>query len=405
LLEPDAELDSAFIKQELENRRTAQPDRFYDVTAWSLPYAFRVRAWWTRSAPGASDPIATAAAPAPAAPARGTYGYAFEPGSEGALRLLGGLLADSVRVWFAPRWFRVGDARFARGAFVVRAAANDSSVHALVRRHAGATSVRVVPIGSSLVDEGTDLGSNSVFPLRAPRVALLGGPGVNGNSFGFSWFALDQRLGYPVTTVSTTAVSAALLEPFNVLIVPSAQPGPLGQSLGDGGRQALQAWVRNGGALITLDAATAWLATEQLGLARLRLRRDSTRADSAGGAPLPADVPGAIVRVQGDTLSPLLAGISDPDFPALVFSDRVYTVPKDLRAGEAVVRYTDKARLRLAGYLWPEVPDRLATSPYVWTERAGRGRVIGFAGDPNFRDQWRGLLPLFANAVFMGGSF
>jgi hypothetical protein len=404
LLEPDAELDSSFIKQELENRRTAQPERFYDVTAWSLPYAFRARAWWTRTAPGATDPLPTTGVAA-VAPARAAYGYAFEPGSEGAMRLLSGLLADSVRVWFAPRSFRAGDARFPHGAFVVRAAANDSSAHATVQRRAADAKVRVVALGSSLVDEGTDLGSNSVFPLRKPRVALLGGPGVNGNSFGFAWFAFDQRLGYPVTTVSSSNVSAALLENFNVLVVPSAQPAALGQSLGEAGRSAIQAWVRNGGALITLDAATGWLATEQLGLSRLRLRRDTTRADSAGGAPLPADVPGAIVRVTGDTLSPLLAGVSEPDFAVLIFSDRVYNVPKDLRAGEAVVRYADKARLRLSGYLWPEVPDRLATSPYLWTERAGRGRVIGFAADPNFRDQWRGLLPLFANAVFMGGSF
>jgi hypothetical protein len=40
-----------------------------------------------------------------------------------------------------------------------------------------------------------------------------------------------------------------------------------------------------------------------------------------------------------------------------------------------------------------------------WPERAGRGRVIGFAGDPNFRDLWPGLLPVFANAVLLGASF
>src|SRR5688572_4386092 len=33
LLEPDAQLDSSFIRQELESRRTNQPERFYDVTA------------------------------------------------------------------------------------------------------------------------------------------------------------------------------------------------------------------------------------------------------------------------------------------------------------------------------------------------------------------------------------
>jgi hypothetical protein len=167
----------------------------------------------------------------------------------------------------------------------------------------------------------------------------------------------------------------------------------------------LGAWVRGGGVLVTLDGATAWLAGERAGLSRLRLRRDSARADSSGGAPLPADVPGAILRAVGDTLSPLLAGVRPVEIPVLLFSDRIYNVPRDLRAGEAVIRYAPETRLRLAGYLWPEVPARVANSPYLWTESVGRGRVIGFAGDPNFRDMWRGLLPIFANAIFLGGSF
>lgn len=404
LLEPDAQLDSSFIKDELERRRTAQSNRFYDVTAWAMPYLFRVKAWWTRSPVGPVDPAVPAGSAAPTV-AAAVYGYAFEPGSEASIRLLAGLLADSVRVWYAPKSFRIGEARFPHGGFVVRTAMNDADMPEIVRRKAAATGARVAALPSALADEGTDLGSNSVFPLRPPRVALAGGAPINGNSFGFSWYAFDQRLGYPVTTVNIQNLDAATLDDIDVLVVPSASATELERVLGDPGRERIQAWVRNGGRLVTLDAATSWLATERLGLSRLRLRRDTTRADSTGGAPLPAGVPGAIVRVTADTLSPLLAGIFQTEFTVLSNSDRVYTVPKDLRAGEAVVRYADKAQVRVAGYLWPEMPERLALSPYVWTERQGRGRVIGFAGDPNFRDLWRGLLPLFANAVLLGSSF
>ena len=100
-----------------------------------------------------------------------------------------------------------------------------------------------------------------------------------------------------------------------------------------------------------------------------------------------------------------MAGVLETEFAALVNSDRVYTIPKDLRAGEAVIRYAPEARIRLAGYFWPEMPARLALTPYVWTERVGRGRVIAFAGDPLFRDHWRGTYTLFANAVLLGASF
>jgi hypothetical protein len=350
-------------------------------------------------------------------PAIGRYGYAFQPGSEASLRLLAGLLADSVRVWFAPRPFAQGGARFPAGAFVVRAASNGPNVHDVVRRRAAEAGATVVPLGSAAADDGIDLGSNSVFPVRAPRVAMLGGAPVAGGSFGFAWYAFEQRLGYRVTPIAAASLAAAsaggasaggaslagLLDNFDVLVVPSVNAGALDGVLGDAGRTRIAAWVRGGGTLITLDAATAWLAGERLGLARLKLRRDTTRADSAGGAPLSGSVPGAIVRASGDTLSPLLAGVR-ADIPVLVNSDRIYNPPRDLAAGEAVVRYAVRGRLRLAGYLWPEAPDRLAESVYLWTESVGRGRVIGFAGDPNFRDQYRGLLPLFANAVFLGPS-
>jgi hypothetical protein len=407
LLEPDAQLDSSFIAQELERRRTAQPDRFYDLTAWSLPYDFRVRAWWTRTPVLPVDAVDTgamrgASPPAPQAePAR--YAYAFAPGSEASLRLLGALLADSVRVAFAPRAFREGDERFPWGAFLVRLAANGAGTPEVVRREAVAAGARVVALGTALADEGPDLGSNTVFPVKAPRVALLGGPPVSGSSFGFAWYAFDQRLHYPVTTVSAASLDRLELADFDVLVLPSVAAGALDRALAERGRDRLVAWVKDGGTLITLDAATSWLAGEKTGLARLRLRRDTTRADSAAGAPLPAGVPGAIVRLIGDTLSPLIAGLG-PEVPALVNSDRIYTPPKDLRAGEAVLRYAPVSRLRLAGYLWPEVPARLAESVYLWTEDVGRGRVIGFAGEPNFRDLTRGLLPLFANAVFLGPS-
>jgi hypothetical protein len=403
ILEPDAALDSVFIRRELESRRTALPDRFYDVTAWSLPYAYRVKAWTTRTLPAGLERL-TGLVREGREWTRGRYGYAFEPGSESSIRLLASLLRDSARVWYAPRAFTASGTRFPRGAFVVRAAANDSSVHALTQRHALAAGARVTPLASAGVDDGIDLGSGSVMPIIPPRVALLGGPPVGGNSYGFAWYALDQRMGQPISAVDASFAGSAALDSYNVLIIPSTGGAALDRALGDAGRTRLFDWVRGGGVLITVDAATAWLAGDR-GLMRAKLRRDSTRADSAGGAPLPASVPGAIARVIGDTLSPLLAGVFETEFATLVNSDRVFNVPKDLRAGEAPIRYAPEARVRLAGYFWPEMPARLALSPVVWTESVGQGRIIAFAGDPVFRDHWRGMYTIFANAVLLGASF
>ncbi len=404
LLEPDAKLDSAFIAEELERRRTGVGNRFYDVTGWALPYMFRVNAWWTGAAVQGSERVASIEAAPVELPARAAYGYAFEAGSDASIRMLALLLADSVRTWYAPRSFTVSGRTFANGAFLVRVAANGDDVHGTVRRHAAAAGALVTPIASALVDEGTDLGSNSVSYIRPPRIGLAGGAPISGTSFGFAWFTFDQRIGYPVTPVPAASLGGALLDEFDVLVLPSASAGGLDGALGEAGRERVGRWVRDGGVLITLDGATAWLATERVGLSRFRLRRDTVRADSTGGAPLPAGVPGAIVRARADTLAWLTAGVHPRDIPVLFDTDRIYTSPRDLRPGEIAVRYAPLASLRLAGYLWPEVPERLAETAWLWTEGVGRGRIIAFAGDPNFRDMWRGLLPLFANAALLGAS-
>lgn len=402
VLEPDAALDSVFLHEEEENRGLGVGARFYDLTAWSMPYTYRVKAWALRTMPGGAERVASVPVAPAVSLANARVAYAFEPGSEASIRMLAGLLADSVRVHFAQKWFKAGDETFQHGAFVVRVPANDTRVHDIVKKHAAASGAHVVSLSSGLVTEGTDLGSNSVVPLRTPRVALIGGQGMSGTSYGAAWYAFDQRMHFPVTNIDVSSLGSSAIDEFNVVVLPSGSPDA---ALGDAGRERLAGWVRNGGLLVTLDGSTAWLAGEKVGISRLRARRDSTRADGEPGAPPPAGVPGAIVRVQADTLSPLTAGVDELEFTGLVFSDRVYKTPKDFRPGEVVVKYAPAKNIRVAGYMWPEVPERLAGTPFLWTERVGRGRVIAFAGDPNFRDMWRGMLPLFANAVLLGGSF
>jgi hypothetical protein len=407
LLEPEAVLDPAFVAEELERRQAGERSRFYDLTGWALPYLYRVDAWWTGQTLGRAAPATAALGTNPTAAAgspaleRAGYAYAFEPGDEASLRLLAALLADDVRVRHAPRSFRAGGMTFPHGAFVVVVTRNDADVHDLVRERARETGARVAAIHSALVEAGADLGSSSVRPIPNPRVALVGGEGVSAYSFGAAWHTFDELLGYPVTRIQLAGLARAV-DDFDVVVIPSAYG--VQSTLSEAGRDALRRWVQGGGVLITLDAATSWLASDE-GIGRWRTIRVTERADGEAGAPLPASVPGAILRAEADSRSPLLAGVVHSELPVLLFGSTVYETPTDVRPGEVVLRLAAEDRLRLAGYLWPEVPARLAGMPYLWTERVGTGRVIGFAGDPNFRGMMRGSLPLFANAVFLGGTW
>jgi hypothetical protein len=185
---------------------------------------------------------------------------------------------------------------------------------------------------------------------------------------------------------------------IDVLVVPSA--GGMAGALGENGQRRLAQWVRDGGTLVTLENATSWLASEALGLARLRPRR----ADTTAVGPV-SGLPGTMLRVEGDTLSPLLAGVDPSSLGILMRGNLAFEAPRNVAPQQAVLRFAPRDRLRLSGYLWPESWNRHAGGVYLWTESVGSGRVVGFASDPNFRDLSRGQLPIFANAVFFGASY
>ena len=55
-----------------------------------------------------------------------------------------------------------------------------------------------------------------------------------------------------------------------------------------------------------------------------------------------------------------------------------------------------------SGYMWQDYRRQLAFKPFLIVERSGRGNVIGFTADPNYRGYMDGLNTLFLNAVFRG---
>jgi len=50
--------------------------------------------------------------------------------------------------------------------------------------------------------------------------------------------------------------------------------------------------------------------------------------------------------------------------------------------------------------LWEENRKQLAFKPFVTLQNVGRGAVVGFTADPNYRAYMDGLNIVFLNAVF-----
>ncbi len=71
---------------------------------------------------------------------------------------------------------------------------------------------------------------------------------------------------------------------------------------------------------------------------------------------------------------------------------------------QAIVLTLARPHQRVSGFIRRETGKRLAGSPYAIAEKLGRGRVMQFADDPNFRLRWPRLTPLFMNAVWLAPS-
>jgi hypothetical protein len=87
----------------------------------------------------------------------------------------------------------------------------------------------------------------------------------------------------------------------------------------------------------------------------------------------------------------------------LALGPDVYT-PIRLDKGVNVARFSAPDDLRASGYLWEENRKQLAYKPFVAVQPSGKGFVIAFTQDPNFRSYLDGLNVIFMNAVFRSAA-
>jgi hypothetical protein len=87
-----------------------------------------------------------------------------------------------------------------------------------------------------------------------------------------------------------------------------------------------------------------------------------------------------------------------------VSGSRVFT-PVSLDRGRNVGVYAPLDRLVMSGIVWEEARPQLAQKAFLVHQPMGRGRVIAFAEDPNFRGYAEATQLLFMNAVLLGPAF
>ena len=118
---------------------------------------------------------------------------------------------------------------------------------------------------------------------------------------------------------------------------------------------------------------------------------------------LPENTPGALLRI---TLHPehWLGAGTDGEVQAHVESSRIFT-PIKLDRGTNVATYATRERLLASGLVWPEAVAQLVQKAYLIHQPYGRGHLIAFAEDPNYRAYAEGTMLLFLNAMLLGTAY
>lgn len=89
---------------------------------------------------------------------------------------------------------------------------------------------------------------------------------------------------------------------------------------------------------------------------------------------------------------------------AMVSGSRIFS-PLTLERGTNVGVYGPLDDLVLSGIVWEDARPQLASKAFLMHEPLGRGRVVAFAEDPNFRGYAEGTQLLFMNAVLLAPAF
>lgn len=461
VLEQDTPQDKAFVDDNMarfkrnQMRGKGQPKEdygFYDITAWSMPLAFGVDAWWTEESTNFAgsmvDQTMLENAKRGGVTGRAAISYIipYETDSTGAMVIR--LLQEGFKIAVATRPLNAGGRNWKRGTFVVRISRNPDTIHDAIAKYARDMGVNVTAVNSGYSEEGdTSVGGEAVVSLRKPKIAIAADEGVTQESYGSIWWTFDKN-GITFTPMTIPTIRGGGLKDYNVLIIPEGSAGRYMSSFGSGGVTALKEFASGGGTIVTISGASVFAALKDVGLSSVKLvgseddeqkgkAEDEKEAKPAatptpepagmdpksdreeGIAPslppiaspsanankVPEALPGAIFRATVDRTTYINYGVEKNEIPVLLASGYFFRYSKE-GTNALVFDASPKRPLTISGFVWEGNTERLLKgTAYVIDESLGGGHVVLFAEDPFYRGMTRSTSRQFFNAIAFNGIF
>ncbi|GAA3810997.1 hypothetical protein GCM10022226_34320 [Sphaerisporangium flaviroseum] len=220
-------------------------------------------------------------------------------------------------------------------------------------------------------------------PAKRPKVGVLQLSATSTSTYeslGWLRHRLDREWKLPFTTLTPADVAAGKLAGVDVLLAPAGPASGANTALGQPGRDALKAWVSDGGRYV------GWRGGAQL--ASLSGLSTATFTEPT------SDVPGSLLRVNV-AKGPLAAGVGPTAWSFYEYD----LLMRASNPSQAVVSYpaADSPDWFVSGFA--SGAEELGGTTAVLDEPVGQGHVVLFAAEPNYRALTDGTTRLLTNAI------
>ena len=387
------------VKALLEPNTKLSDSLTYDITAWSLPYAYGLDAVASKSLVVSQKRITDTQIPTPNTKA---IGYASNWSSLHDAQYLAALLKQNIKVRFTEKPFVSQGNTYDRGALIIVRGDNKDIQDFDQKVMDTALEFKRFPdaLTSGFSTSGPDFGSPDIKLVSPPKIAMLSGEYTSSLSYGALWHFFEQQLHYPVTSINTDDLSGTSLSKYNVLVMPNGYYGGLlNKNLTD----KIKTWVRAGGKLIAIDGAlNSFAGKDGFGLKRNQVMDsiDDTQNKTIKYADRERDftknlITGAIFKTAVDNTHPMAFGYDDYYF-TLKQGTASYSLLDD---GYNVAYLGDRPK-NVSGYTGKDALKQLGNSLIFGEQRLGSGSLIYFADDVLFRSFWEHGKLFFVNSLF-----
>ena len=390
------------IKAMFEKRTTFTDSLFYDISAWTFPLAFNVDYNEQNNMAHAGAEIIDFKPLTGNVSGKSSYAYLFEWNEYYTPKALNKIVEKGLRAKVAKSPFSVEGKNYDYGTIMIPVQNQNldpEALYAFLMEVAQESSLKISSVSTGLT-KGIDLGSNEFDPIKKQKVAILVGQGIRSYDAGEIWHLFDTRYNIQLTKLDLSYVNKVDLSKYTDLIIPSTK------SLASTGNnekivEKLKEWVNNGGTLIGYRSTTEWLTKNEI--VTLKFRKDTLIAKDISFAKKKdfkgAQVTGgAIFEAQLDRSHPINFGYTN-DRLAMFRNTNIYVEP-DKNSYNNPIQYTKNPLL--SGYISEENLELLKGSVPFQVKRVGKGRVIVFTDNTNFRAFWYGTNKLLMNAIFFG---